>query len=139
MMQQAQQMMANMSPEQIKNMQDMVASMPAEQRESMQRQAMAMGGAPPSVTPSGAASYEFNAAIMLKNEGNDLHKAGKHREAISKYERALRNLESHATVEAQNLKSICILNTAMCLLKLEDWTPCVQLCTKVLEGRFSSL
>jgi hypothetical protein len=145
MMQQAQQMMANMTPEQLANMQRMVAQMTPEQRANMQRMAAGMGSAPgpnagpnasaPSA-PSGRADYEINAATMLKNEGNDLHRIGKHGDAILKYERALKNLESHSALKAVELRRMCMLNTAMCHLKLEEWSACVQICTQVLQGVF---
>jgi hypothetical protein len=140
MMQQAQQMMANMTPEQLANMQRMVSEMTPEQRANMQRMAAGMGGAPgtnaanaSAPAPSGRAAYELNAATMLKNEGNDLHKAGQHREAIRKYERALTNLESHSTPQAIELRRMCMLNAAMCHLKLEEWSACAKICTQVLQ------
>jgi hypothetical protein len=142
MMQQAQQMMANMSPQQIADMQRMVQNMPPEQRAAMQNQAMAMGmggggmpgaAAPASATPS-ATSPAISTAMGLKNEGNELHKAGKHREAIAKYERAQRSLASQSGAESRALQDACMLNAAMCYLKLEDWHPCVSTCDKVLNG-----
>lgn len=140
-MQQAQQMMANMTPEQLANMQRMISEMTPEQRANMQRMASGMGGAPGAnaanasapPAPSGRAAYELNAATMLKNEGNDLHKAGKQKEAISKYERALTNLESHSTPQAIELRRMCMLNAAMCHLKLEQWPACAKICTQVLQ------
>ena len=139
MMAQAQQMMANMTPEQRQNMENMARNMPADQQENMRRMAMqmGMGGAPPPPAPaasSRATSYQFNAATMLKNEGNALHKGGRHREAIAKYEKAQENLEGMTTSDARSLRDACMLNKAMCLLKLEDWKPCISICTKVLTG-----
>jgi tetratricopeptide (TPR) repeat protein len=132
MMQQAQAMMANMTPEQIASMQQMVQNMSPEQRANMERMAqqqMGMGGAS---AASGQAQYQLGGARMLKDEGNTLHKAGKHTEALAKYEKAISNVSAFNSADAAELKTICELNKAMCHLKLEQWKPCEQVCSTVL-------
>jgi hypothetical protein len=142
MFQQAQDMMRNMSPEQMANMQRMVSNMTPEQRENMQRMAanMGMSGAPSGMpSSSGHATYEINAARMLKDEGNSLHKQGSHAAAIAKYDRALSNLTAYSTPEAMDLKTSCELNKAMCHLKLEQWQSCEAICSTVLSRTFPLL
>ena len=89
---------------------------------------------PPSAPAQGRQplSKELSAATELKAAGNELHKAGKHREAIAKYERAERSLESSSTPIAQDLRTVCKNNVAMCYLKVEEWQLCVDVCTSVL-------
>lgn len=130
-------MMANMTPEQMASMQDMVQNMPADQRENMQRMAMGMGGgaaggAPAASAPSGQAQYQLGGAKMLKEEGNTLHKAGKHSEALAQYDKAIANVSGLSSSDAVELKTSCELNKAMCHLKLEQWKPCEQVCSDVL-------
>jgi hypothetical protein len=138
MMQQAQAMMANMTPEQRVNMQRMVQTMTPEQRDNMQRMAAGMGMPTPETSAgaglSATARYEVNGARMLKDEGNALHKAGNHSEALTKYERAISNLASHSSTEALELRTNCELNTAMCYLKLERWSACKRACSQVLAS-----
>jgi hypothetical protein len=143
MMQQAQQMMANMSPEQLANVQQMVANMPADQREAMQRQAMAMGmgggmpmggAAPPQAPAQPATSAAIDAATKIKNEGNELVSAQRYDEAIGRYKQAKRLLSEETSSEAKALGVTCLNNCAMCHLKLEDWDACVTACDEVLQG-----
>lgn len=134
MMQQAQNMMANMSPEQLAGMQNMVQNMSPEQRSKMERIAQqhmgGMGGVPP--TASGQNEYQLGGARMLKDEGNNLHKAGKHTEALAKYEKAISNVSALTSGDAVELKTSCELNKAMCHLKLEQWKSCETVCSQVL-------
>ena len=73
---------------------------------------------------------------MLKDEGNALHKAGRHSEALAKYETAISNVSGLSSTEAVELKTSCELNKAMCHLKLEQWAPCEQVCSAVLTRAF---
>lgn len=142
MMQQAQAMMANMTPEQMASMQQMVQNMSPEQRANMERMAQQqMGGGAGAAgasasTPSGQAQYKLGGARMLKDEGNALHKAGRHSEALAKYETAISNVSGLSSIEAVELKTSCELNKAMCHLKLEQWAPCEQVCSAVLTRAF---
>lgn len=138
MMQQAQSMMANMSPEQMASMQQMVQNMSPEQRANMERMAQQqMGvGSGGSAAPSGQAQYQLGGARMLKDEGNALHKAGSHSEALAKYEKAISNVSGLSTSEAVELKTSCELNKAMCHLKLEQWAQCERVCSAVLTSTY---
>lgn len=141
MMQQAQNMMANMSPEQLASMQNMVQNMSPEQRANMERmvqqQMGGMGGVPP--TASGQNQYQLGGARMLKDEGNNLHKAGKHTEALAKYEKAISNVSALTSGDAVELKTSCELNKAMCHLKLEQWKSCETVCSQVLTSALRKL
>lgn len=142
MMQQAQSMMANMTPEQMASMQQMVQNMSPEQRANMERMAQqqmggGMGGAPPGAPAAGTsqspqAQYQLGGARMLKDEGNTLHKAGRHSEALAKYEKAISNVSGFSSSDAVELKTSCELNKAMCHLKLKQWKPCEVVCSDVL-------
>eukprot|EP00892_Ulva_mutabilis_P009992 jgi/Ulvmu1/7365/UM036_0025.1 len=135
MIEQAQNMMRNMTPEQMAKMQQMMSQMTPEQMANMQRMAstMGVGGATGGTTLSGQASYQLSGARILKEDGNGLHKAGHHADAIKKYDQVLLNLAQHASTEAMDLKMICELNKAMCHLKLEEWGQCEEICSQVLK------
>lgn len=44
--------------------------------------------------------------MLLKDEGNDLHKQGKFREAAEKYKRAHSNMAAHTSQEGRNLRKV---------------------------------
>ena len=139
MMDQAQNMMRNMTPEQMANMQQMMSQMSPEQMANMQRMAANMGmGGSPGVIPPGQTPYHLSGARTLKENGNTLHKAGNHADAITKYNQALQNLASQSSAEAMDLKVVCELNKAMCHLKLEEWRPCEDICSQVLQSKRSA-
>ena len=139
-MQQAQSMMRNMTPEQTANMQQMMSQLSPEQMANMQRMAASMGmGGPPGDVSAGQTCCQLSGARTLKEHGNTLHKAGNHAEAMKKYNQALQNLSAQSSPEAVDLKIVCELNKAMCHLKLEEWKPCEDVCSQVLQRKTSML
>lgn len=134
MMEQAQNMMRNMSPEQMANMRQMVSQMSPDQMEHMQRMVsnMGIGGSPGAASQSSQAAYHLSGAHALKEDGNALHKAGNHASALVKYDKALENLAEQSCEEALSLKTSCELNKAICHLKLEQWLDCEKICSQVL-------
>jgi hypothetical protein len=71
---------------------------------------------------------------MLKDEGNQLHSAGRYSEAIEKYERAKNNVAGFAGAEAAELRKACTLNLSSCYLNMKDWERCITQCNEVLAG-----
>lgn len=149
MMKLAQDMMAGMSPEQIRQMQEQASklnpsqvqqametmkNMTPEQRAEVER--MAKESNPDDLLRQSQAhvsaqqTYGTNAAEQLKNEGNVLFKAGQYAEAVDKYQRALENV---ATGGGGLVKKSCHSNLASCYLHLEQWSKCVSHCDTVLE------
>jgi tetratricopeptide (TPR) repeat protein len=157
----AQQMMSNMSPDQLADMQRQAANMPAEQKQAamnmmqnmspeqvrqMEQMAGGAGGTrpsasaplPPSASVPGSQmsaqqKYQYDASMMLKTEGNKLFGAGKYQEAAEKYQRAIGNISSHCAQEAVVLLTSCRGNLASCCLQLERWEECVVQCDAVLQ------
>ncbi|WPT14196.1 Outer envelope protein 61 [Picochlorum sp. SENEW3] len=143
----AQDMMAGMSPEQIRQMQeqasklnpsqvqqamDTMKNMTPEQRAQVER--MAKESNPDDLLRQSQAhvsAQQTNAGEQLKNEGNALFKSGRYAEAVDKYQRALENV---TTGEGGGLvKKSCHSNLASCYLHLEQWSKCVNHCNAVLE------
>lgn len=158
MMQQAQAMMANMTPEDMKRMTDMAASMDPTVMESMMKN-MGGGGMPSGVDPKTVAEqmkkmspeqmrqgmtqaqsqmgaqkqYLYNASVILKNEGNEHIKHEKHAEALLAYNRALENLKMHSGDDVVQLRLSLLLNAALCHLKHKDWSVAVQTCDEAIR------
>eukprot|EP00051_Salpingoeca_urceolata_P019847 m.293199 g.293199 ORF g.293199 m.293199 type:complete len:526 (-) comp19491_c0_seq3:693-2270(-) len=163
MMQQAQQMFGNMTPEQRRSMQNMVAGMdpsvlanmsqqmgmPAatpEQIRLAQQQAQTMdpeqlASAATAAGPQAAAHSEYllAGARQLKEQGNSHHRQGKYTEAIQCYERAFNNLEAHTTPDAVALRRACQLNTASCFLKLDQPDRVIDICSAVIASGAESM
>lgn len=136
-----------MSPAQLQQAQDMMKNMSPEQMETMRAMAANMGlPVPPAGTPmpspadlnsarstlTAQIKYKHDASMQLKSEGTALLKAGRYREAVEKYERGYKNLEGQTAAEVVELRTACTLNAAMCHLKLSDWAACASACTDVL-------
>lgn len=135
MMEQAQNMMRNMTPEQMAHMRQMMSQMSPEQMANMQRMAanMGMDSSPGTNPQSSYAAYQLSGARTLKDDGNALHKGGNHSAAILKYNQALEKLALQSSAEAIALQTSCELNKAMCHLKLEQWRACEDICSQVLQ------
>lgn len=129
-------MMRNMTPAQMQNMRQMMNEMSPAQLEHMQRMAASMGmGTPASsaVPQAQTTSSSLSGARVLKEDGNSLHKAGYHAQAILKYESALQSLGGQTSTDAILLQTVCELNQAMCHLKLRQWQNCAEICAQVLQ------
>mmetsp|Transcript_61934 Transcript_61934/g.191763 ORF Transcript_61934/g.191763 Transcript_61934/m.191763 type:complete len:557 (-) Transcript_61934:102-1772(-) len=146
MMQAAQKMMANMKPEDMQRMSQMAANMDPKMMESMMKN-MGGGQVPAGVDTkqafeqmrnmspeqlqaqmsqaqtqmSAQKQYMKNAAEMLKNEGNNNVKAEKYSEALTKYSKALENLNPHVGEDIDSLKVSLLNNSALCHLKTKDY------------------
>ncbi|KAJ9557634.1 hypothetical protein OSB04_012248 [Centaurea solstitialis] len=81
----------------------------------------------------------IEAAGKKKEQGNNFFKAGKYMKAAKRYTQAVDFVESGTFVneeekrQAKALTVSCRLNSAVCLLKLNDFKMTVFLCTKVLQ------
>ena len=134
-----QAMAANASPEMIQRAQEMMRNMSPEQMQNMQKMAAGMGMVPPGGAPmaqqmSARDKYQYDAALILKNDGNALHGRSEHSEAITKYDRARNNIQGQTSKEATELRKACSLNMAMCHLKLEQFEDCARECTQVISA-----
>ena len=118
-------MMSNASPEDL----------------NRQLRAAASASASASSAASDRARYVLSASARLKDEGNALFKAGKHSEALAKYERAIDNVESSEVssaadaalrAEARALKKACLLNSAAAALGAESWSRAIEAASKAL-------
>lgn len=144
MMQAAQKMMANMKPEDMQRMSQMAANMDPKVMENMMK---SMGGGNTHVdtaqamdqmknmTPeqlqtgftqaqsqmSAQQRYMFNAAEMLKNEGNTHVKNEQYVEALKKYTKALENITGHTGNDASALQLSLLNNAALCYLKTKEF------------------
>lgn len=160
MMEAAQKMMANMSPEQMAQIAGMASKMDPRVLENISK---GNGGLPmPSksqfeeakdrmknMSPeqmkgmfdeaksrmSGQNTYMVNGATQLKNEGNDQVRAGEYSAAIETFQKGISNLESCATPDESviTLLQSLRLNTALCYLKLEDYQNVITTCDTVLN------
>jgi tetratricopeptide (TPR) repeat protein len=160
MMEAAQKMMANMTPEQMSQIAGMASKMDPRVLENMSK---GNGGLPmPSksqfeeakdrmknMSPeqmqgmfdeaktrmSGQNSYMVSGATLLKNEGNDQVRAGDYSAAIETFQKGISNLETCTTPDEPviTLLQSLRLNTALCYLKLEDFHNVIATCDTVLN------
>jgi len=158
MMAQAQKMMANMSPDDMQRMSQMAANMdPAVMEnmmqnmgggnmkvdaEQMKKGAEQMKNMTPDQLKAGMAQaqsqmgaqkqYMYNAAEMLKNEGNEAVKGEKYAEALTKYSKALENLGGHTGPEVKTLSIQLLNNSALCHLKRKHYDKAVEAADQAL-------
>eukprot|EP00850_Spirogloea_muscicola_P008586 SM000046S16367 [mRNA] locus=s46:281774:287440:+ [translate_table: standard] len=75
----------------------------------------------------------------LKEDGNQLYKAGKFSRASKKYSKAMKFVEYDSQFsdeekkQSKALKLSCYLNDAACRLKLKDYNEAVKLCCKAVD------
>ena len=159
MMEAAQKMMANMTPEQMAQIAGMASKMDPKVLENISK---GNGGLPmPSqsqfeeakermknMSPeemngmfneaknrmTGQNAYMVNGATQLKNDGNDQVRSGDYTGAIETFKKAITNLEGCATPDdsVYSLLQSLRLNTALCYLKLEDYRNVIDVCDPVL-------
>jgi len=155
MMSAAQNMMANMKPEDMKKMSDwasnvdpktmenmmksmgqstngMDTSKMSEQMKNMTPEQMKSGMSQMQSTMAGQKKYMYDGAVKIKNDGNSLIKEEKYIEALENYSRALENLAPHNSDEIDQLKQQLLNNSAMCHLKLKDFDQTISSCDKAL-------
>lgn len=156
MMQAAQKMMANMKPEDMQRMSQMAASMDpkvmesmmqnmggpgmkvdaaqaVEQMKSMTPEQMKTGLAQAQGQMSAQKQYMYNAAEMLKNQGNAEVKQENFDEALAKYTKALENLSGHAGDDVTNLQLNLLNNTALCYLKKKSFDKALESSERALK------
>jgi len=157
MMKAAQSMMANMKPEDMQRMTQMASNMDPKVMENMMK---GMGGGnnanidtkaaldqmknmtPEQMKASMAQAqsqmgaqkqYMYNAAEMLKNEGNVEVKKEAYPAALAKYGKALENLRDHVGGDVDTLKVNLLNNVALCHLKTENFDKAVEACEDALK------
>jgi len=156
MMKAAQNMMSNMKPEEMQRMSQMAAGMDPKVMQNMMN---SMGGNMSGVdatqaidqmknmspeqltqgmqqaqTQMGAQKqYMMNAAEMLKKEGNAAVAKEDYKEALSKYQRAVDNLDSHVGADVNALQIGLLNNSALCHLKLKSFDKALEAGEKALK------
>lgn len=128
MMQQAMDQMKNMTPDDWARMSEQMKNMTPEELAA----GMGGGGGPPNV--NARHQYELNASKTLKADANKLFSAGKYAEAVEKYDRVKANLQYHALAESKELRKSCLLNAALCNLKLLKYDQTIADCAEVLKA-----
>ena len=73
-------------------------------------------------------------ATALKEQGNDLYKAGRHAEAVKKYDEALQALKGLTDDDAKDTTTKCRLNKVACLLKLQGYAAAAHECRNVIQA-----
>lgn len=159
MMAQAQNMMKNMSNDDMKRMSDMASKMDPKTMESMMKN-MGGGGMPAGYDPKQAAEqmknmspeqmrqgmaqaqgqmsaqkqYVYNGALTIKSASNDHIKNGKYSEALEGYDRAIENLRPHTGGdEVKTLQLQLLSNAALCHLKLKNFEKAMSTCEDALK------
>eukprot|EP00249_Psilotum_nudum_P020780 c27843_g1_i1 orf=586-2181(-) len=117
----AAEQMKNLRPEEIAEMSKRMAHASPEEIAAMRLRSEAQR------------SYELQAALSLKNEGNRLHGIGKYFEAAEKYQQAKNNAATKFTSEASNLQTACSLNLMSCYLKTNQYEKAVAEGSEVLQ------
>lgn len=160
MMEAAQKMMANMSPEQMAQIAGMASKMDPKVLENLSK---GNGGLPmPSQSQfeeakdrmknmsademknmfeaakgrmAGQNTYMVNGAVTLKDEGNEQVRSGDYNGAIETFTKAILNLESCTTPDESVLSVLqsLRLNSALCYLKLQDYPNVIAMCDPVLN------
>jgi len=159
MMEQAQRMMANMSPEQMASMAEMASKMdpsmmpkgmpkvsPQQFQEAQEKmKGMSKDEIKSSFKQARSAMSSENSSVLqavaaIKEQGNALFKSGDYTRAVSKYQEAITELDNTNPVLTTQEPGISILaNIAFCHMKLKEWPLCISVASRVISADPSNI
>mmetsp|Transcript_7498 Transcript_7498/g.21210 ORF Transcript_7498/g.21210 Transcript_7498/m.21210 type:complete len:600 (-) Transcript_7498:279-2078(-) len=133
--------MANISPETMQAAMAQMNSMSAADKEALRQRMSNMDAsqmeemrAAQQTHLRNQQQYQYQASVMLKNEGNTLNQQQRYKEAAEKYQLAYSNMAGHTSAEGKELRKASALNLSLMHLKLGENKAVIPLCSEVLTS-----